>query len=159
MRNFKKQIVRVIVMVCTVCWMILIFSFSAQPDTESAQVSSGVSYKIVSGVDRILRLEQSEQMMLQTADSIEFPVRKIAHMSEFGVLSLLYLLVLYAYGKKNHMFRYAFLLTAAYAASDEFHQIFVPGRAGRITDVLIDSAGAFIALLIAGLIIKKTTLK
>ena len=39
------------------------------------------------------------------------------------------------------------LVTAAYAATDEFHQLFVPGRAGRVTDVLIDSAGAFLALL------------
>ena len=33
-------------------------------------------------------------------------------------------------------------MAAAYAASDEFHQLFVEGRAGRVSDVLIDSAGA-----------------
>ena len=38
------------------------------------------------------------------------------------------------------------LITVLYAASDEWHQTFVPGRMGRISDVLIDSAGAIIAL-------------
>ena len=32
-------------------------------------------------------------------------------------------------------------MTVCYAATDEFHQLFVPGRAGMVTDVLIDSIG------------------
>ena len=36
----------------------------------------------------------------------------------------------------------------AYAASDEFHQLFVPGRAGRVTDVLIDSGGVIFGLFV-----------
>ena len=34
------------------------------------------------------------------------------------------------------------LIAAGYAATDEFHQLFVPGRSGQISDVLLDSAGA-----------------
>ena len=40
-----------------------------------------------------------------------------------------------------------------YAATDELHQLFVPGRAGLFTDVLIDATGAAIGLLVAGSII------
>lgn len=40
-----------------------------------------------------------------------------------------------------------------YAATDEFHQLFVPGRAGLFTDVLIDATGAAIGLLLAGSIV------
>ena len=36
-----------------------------------------------------------------------------------------------------------------YAATDEFHQLFVPGRAGLPTDVLIDATGAALGLLVA----------
>ncbi len=151
----RRKLFRILPAVLCILWMILIFSFSAQPDTESAQVSGSVSYRIVSGVNDVFRLKQSEEELVQAADKIEFPVRKIAHMSEFGILSVLYLYLFYAYGRKSRAMKHAFFLTAAYAAADEFHQIFVPGRAGRLTDVLIDSAGAFIALLIAGLIIKK----
>ena len=42
---------------------------------------------------------------------------------------------------------------ALYAATDEVHQLFVPGRAGLFTDVLIDATGAAIGLLVAGSII------
>jgi VanZ family protein len=38
------------------------------------------------------------------------------------------------------------LIAIAYAASDEFHQTFVEGRHGAVTDVLIDSAGVLIAV-------------
>jgi len=38
------------------------------------------------------------------------------------------------------------VLVVAYAASDELHQSFVPNRDPRVTDVMIDSAGASIAI-------------
>jgi VanZ family protein len=44
-----------------------------------------------------------------------------------------------------------------YAASDEVHQIFIPGRGAQVKDVLIDSAGAFVGIGIAlalGLLLK-----
>ncbi len=41
----------------------------------------------------------------------------------------------------------AFGLAVLFAASDEWHQIFVPGREGCVRDVLIDSGGAFLAAL------------
>lgn len=33
-------------------------------------------------------------------------------------------------------------IAALYAASDEIHQLFVPGRSGQLSDVILDSAGA-----------------
>jgi VanZ family protein len=43
----------------------------------------------------------------------------------------------------------AFLLTVLYAASDEYHQTFVPGRNGTPADLLIDAAGAALGLWLA----------
>ena len=40
------------------------------------------------------------------------------------------------------------LITAGYAATDEFHQLFVPGRSGQVSDVILDSAGAATGVLI-----------
>lgn len=40
----------------------------------------------------------------------------------------------------------ALSLCAALAAIDEFHQTFVPGRTGKVTDVLVDLVGAGIAV-------------
>jgi len=61
---------------------------------------------------------------------------KVLHFLEFG---LFYLLSWKAFRK--HRLIAAFLLTAIYAGSDEFHQIFVSTREASILDWLADIAG------------------
>ena len=46
----------------------------------------------------------------------------------------------------------AVLISACYAATDEFHQLFVPGRSGEVRDVLVDTAGAVIGILFLSLL-------
>lgn len=41
---------------------------------------------------------------------------------------------------------WAWALSALYAVSDEFHQLFVPGRGSSPLDVVIDSLGALLGL-------------
>ena len=45
----------------------------------------------------------------------------------------------------------AFLVGAVYAASDEVHQIFIPGRSGEGKDVLLDCVGVLLGILILSL--------
>ena len=54
---------------------------------------------------------------------------------------------------EGHLLR-ALLAAAVYAASDEIHQAFVPGRGPAVTDVLLDSAGALCGILIVCLIVR-----
>lgn len=63
------------------------------------------------------------------------PVRKLAHLGEYAVLGALA-------GRAAGRPLPALALGAAYAATDEWHQTFVPGRSGQAADVLLDSAGA-----------------
>lgn len=128
-------------------WMTVIFLFSAQPDTESSAISGHVSYRIVEVWNQTFQLDHTTAEMEQIAETIEYPVRKCAHMSEYAILALLFLQFLDAFGMKKKRAVIALVLTAVYASTDEFHQLFVPGRAGKVTDVLIDSTGALIALL------------
>jgi VanZ family protein len=66
-------------------------------------------------------------------------LRKLAHATAFGILALLLL-------RAVRSPEAALLLTFLYAISDEIHQTFVRGRSGRPLDVLIDTAGAAVAL-------------
>jgi VanZ family protein len=99
-----------------VLWAALIFAFSAQPNLRFAE-----------------------------ADSLDFVVRKAGHMFVFGVLAVLLWRALTSAQIGRPVF-WSWLLTAAYAGSDEFHQSFTGGRHPSPVDVGIDAAGALIAL-------------
>jgi VanZ family protein len=68
-------------------------------------------------------------------------LRKIAHACEYAILAALLLRAL-------RRERPAFGLGVAYAVSDELHQHFVEGRVGAPHDVLIDSVGVAIGVLL-----------
>jgi VanZ family protein len=61
-------------------------------------------------------------------------VRKVAHVTEYAVLGALLV-------RATRRELPAFLLGVAYAASDEIHQHFVPGRHATPVDVAIDAVG------------------
>lgn len=46
----------------------------------------------------------------------------------------------------------AWIFATAVAAFDEVHQVFVPGRAGMVSDIFLDAAGAFVGVLLATLV-------
>lgn len=46
----------------------------------------------------------------------------------------------------------AWIFATAVAAFDEVHQVFVPGRAGMVSDVFLDAAGALVGVLLATLV-------
>jgi VanZ family protein len=81
-------------------------------------------------------------------------IRKSAHFVEYFILSLLVLRGIRAGRKENHL-GWAFVavgIVAGYAALDEFHQSFVPGRTAAVADVLLDTGGGVAAQLVAALV-------
>ena len=48
----------------------------------------------------------------------------------------------------------SWIIVCIYAITDEIHQLFIPGRAGRIVDVYIDSLGALIGMCCMLLLVK-----
>ena len=91
----------------------------------------------------------TEKQQLAMAEKIEYPVRKAAHMTEYAILGLLSFAFYRGILKKEKRQFLAALLTAAvYAATDEFHQYFIPGRSAEVMDVCIDTLGASIGLAI-----------
>ena len=71
-------------------------------------------------------------------------LRKLAHMTEFGLLWFLWWRAL-GYGNRA----VPAAIAIGYAITDEIHQSFVEGRHGAIVDVLIDSAGVLLAIAVA----------
>lgn len=85
----------------------------------------------------------------------EEALRTVAHASEYAVFSVLCWRVLFRQlrllplsVRTAHAFAAAWLLSVAYALSDEVHQRFVAGRSGSITDVVVDAVGAGVGLVL-----------
>lgn len=153
--KFGMVLLRNLAGVLAIVWMCVIFAFSAQTKEESGAVSESFTYHMVSSTRTFFHLDLSDERVKEIADAIEGLVRKAAHMTEFGILSVL----LYIWMGQWEM---RFLrrgvtaagATAVYAATDEIHQLFVAGRSGRFSDVCIDSAGAVAGVLVFALLVK-----
>lgn len=146
--------------------MIVIFFFSSQPAEESSTESSRIVGMVLHFWESIRGIKFSAQEFTFWAEKIHTPVRKLAHMTEYAVLSLSIFVpavvqhtkVLYHWTddeKKKRIWKKAawaklvlvsMAVVLTYAATDEFHQLFVEGRSGKLTDVLIDGCGAILGI-------------
>ncbi|MGA9884517.1 MAG: VanZ family protein [Candidatus Acidiferrales bacterium] len=82
-----------------------------------------------------------------TLSFMHFVIRKCAHFVEYFLFSLLILRALRGDRKELRLAWViaAVFVVAGYAALDEFHQSFVPGRTAALSDVLIDTTGGVAA--------------
>lgn len=131
---------RSVYVILTITWMITIYSFSAR----TAEVSGSDSMFITDYVVNFFFDNPSSQ----TINLIETVIRKLAHFSEFAVLSILISISFRSFGFSAKAASASILLGFLYAVSDEIHQYFVPGRACRMFDILVDTLGASLGYLI-----------
>jgi VanZ family protein len=91
----------------------------------------------------------------ETLASIHFILRKCAHVGEYAVLGLLLLraATLMTNFKRSIPIRYLSLLGVCLlvAATDEFHQTFVASRGASVRDIMVDSGGAILGLLLGSI--------
>lgn len=158
-KNKQKQrrILWIISHVCVLFWMYVIFGFSAQNGESSGGLSGEICLAVTECVNDTLQLGWDRETVMETAVSIGYPVRKLAHMTEFGILAVLYYWALAFYPRlwsrsrrlnaEGCHYVLAFAMAVFYAALDEFHQLFIPDRSGNLFDVCVDSTGACFGLL------------
>lgn len=142
--------------------MCTIFYFSSQPAVESDETSGGFItflYNIYAGIAGV----PCSSSALSALDKWQFAVRKGAHFTIYLCLGFLFSNAFFQSGVKAKKTAAALslLCSALYAASDEFHQLFVPGRSGEFRDVCLDSSGAAVGIIIFIFIwsVRKWTLK
>lgn len=120
-------------------WMGIIFYFSSQVGLKSSENNHLFIISLQSiGIDitKVLGV-----------DFANFIVRKLAHVSEYTIL---FFLVYFGFLKSKVKLAviYSSIISILYAVLDEIHQLYVPGREGKIRDVLIDSIGVLIGIVI-----------
>ena len=135
----KKKITFLIL----VLWMIVIFCFSDQNGTRSSGISRFIGYGIAEKQNQLNQQEKSKEKIEEQVEGMQFLIRKSGHMGEYALLATLVLTHMSCYvnkPKKYWLWGWAFCIL--YAITDEIHQLFVPGRSGRIFDVGVDAVGS-----------------
>lgn len=75
-------------------------------------------------------------------------MRKGAHVTEYALFSMLLYHSLNGSSEwRRRTALWTILITAGYSLSDEFHQMFVPGRGPSLLDSGIDTMGACLGIL------------
>ena len=125
-----------------VVWMALIFIGST--DVLSAAHTSRFLVPILRWLD--------PQISWATLNAIQTIIRKLGHVTEYAILAALMWRALRGgtvwKSKTSILFAIVWIACAVFAASDEFHQSFVPSRTASFHDVVIDIWGALIGLSI-----------
>lgn len=142
----KLNIIRVILIILLLGTFYIIFKFSSH----NSQESSGISKKVSESIVEITNKDKPIQEKNKIVKFLEPRIRKLAHFSIYTVVGFLLMSLCFTYKISiNKKIIISLILGFIYACSDELHQTFVAGRSGEARDVLIDSSGVFVGILIS----------
>ena len=135
----KKTLIQILWHFLTLACMVVIFLLSSQDGQSSSQLSQGF----------IRYMEELLVIDISSMPNIQQIIRKGAHMFIYFVLGLVTMGTMYTYKIR---LKPKILITLSvvfiYAITDEIHQIYVPGRSGSFVDVMIDTVGGFIGMML-----------
>ncbi|MCI6089362.1 MAG: VanZ family protein [Erysipelotrichaceae bacterium] len=138
-----KKIIKTLLFVS---WLILIYLLSAETGDQSGSLSDGILLSIA----KLLKISDTKAFV----DTFGFFIRKLAHFSEYFIL---YILTYECFKEYNcpKLIVVSVLFCVLYASFDEFHQLFVDGRCGQLSDAIIDSSGSIVSCFLWRLVKKK----
>lgn len=132
----KKKIISLILVII---WMIFIFVMSSFDGNESSTQSNFIVNFIVNVFN------------INNVDIISLIIRKLAHFTEYLILGILVSNMMIHFDKKCYI---SIIICIIYAISDEFHQMFVPGRNSQIYDMIIDIFGSLTGIILFNILMK-----
>ncbi len=152
----KKLFIRILSAFAVLLISLFIFYMSSKTATDSNDISgsflNGILDFFIKGFDDLPFNER-----LTIIENYQLLVRKLAHFTIFAALGAFSLVFLSTFDKikKPLSELFGWLYVVAFAVSDEIHQLFVLGRTGKLSDVLLDALGGALGILITSFIIKK----
>lgn len=129
---------KVIKLLLIILWLLVIFIFSNQDGTTSTALTNGVLEKYLFFID---------------SDIFFIVIRKIAHIIEYLILGILVFSFVNEF-KIDRKIIISLLICLIFSSLDEFHQLFIPGRTGKILDVFIDMIGVLLGIGVVSLVHK-----
>lgn len=158
----KNIIIRTVTFMLTIMVFFIIFNFSSQNSDKSTGTSNFVINAIININPFTNNLEVAQKEAIK--EKMKMPIRKLAHFSIYTILGITTMCHMSTYAiSKYKRIGSSLSIGVLYAISDEIHQLFVSGRSGQMTDVLIDSTGVLfgigIVLVVRNIIMKNKKIK
>ena len=153
LRNNINKTKKILLLILVLIGCITIFCFSEFSAMDSSKQSRGVTYNIL----KVLNGNKlSEKELIKLTKKINPVMRKIAHFSIYMILAIFtYMFIenlnIKSKSEKERLRKnilYTCIFCIIYAIFDEIHQIYVPGRTGKLIDVIIDTLGACMGITI-----------
>lgn len=159
-KTLLRAVLKPLSFVPAILVMYMIYQFSAQGGADSSALSYKVTKVAVRTADEVLDKDLSEDQIETYVEKYHYHVRKLGHFTEYFLLAVTVAFPLYVYGMRGlPLVFFAGAFCVGFACLDEYHQSFVAGRTPAKKDVLIDSCGVFLGILlirIFGFIGRKT---
>ena len=143
-KKFNFIILATIILV--LFWMGFIFNMSSKDGEKSLNISGQVIEYVISKIPQLK--DEPQEVKENIILKLQFIVRKGAHFTAYMILGIVVSLLLLKFKNIKKRYLLSWEICILYAISDELHQLFVPGRLCEIRDVLIDSLGSFIGILL-----------
>ena len=122
--------------------MTAIFLFSSQNADKSSELSGSLTRKVFAAIQNWFGISEPKVF-----DTLEIIIRKIAHFTIFFAFGFCVTnAVRHMTQNARHIFYISLCWCSFYAATDEWHQYFVPGRSCMWQDWLIDTAGVLLGI-------------
>lgn len=147
--NIKINQSKIINFILLPGWMLFIFLNSAKDATQSSLASSEFTHSLLNFLTN-LGLANACDINSAEFTAFESNIRTWAHFFEFMVLGLLAYRFFCNYYNNKAIYKIIVPIAGSivYSITDELHQLFVPGRACDIFDIMIDTAGIITGVLI-----------
>ena len=153
-KNLKDIFLFVIFLILVLFWMGVIFKFSSANGEKSTGTSRSSLEKIITLFNKNIDKERLDEIVIK----YDVVLRKFTHFSGYLVGGvLLYFMYFYLNKLVNYKLKnikiYSVVTGSIYAMTDELHQHFVSGRSGEIKDVVLDTSGVIIGVVIVWAVI------
>lgn len=132
-------------------WIGVIMHFSGEDADISGRRSSTILVGIIHAVSPSSTVTVNGYDYDSALINAERVVRKVAHMIEYGILSILIWSVMFGFRKLPRAFAYVVPVAAVFCLgiADEINQRSIPGRYGSLFDVCVDVIASIITVFVA----------
>lgn len=129
-------------------WLGIIFYFSGS-DAKASTDQTFLAIDILKGLSDKYPFFEMISNKLTENHSLVYSIRKLAHLTIFCILQMIVFLILRI--NKVSLLKsciYSIVFVIFSAIFDEIHQYFTPGRSAQVKDVIIDTIGGCIGMMI-----------